>query len=214
MFCNRVHNHFNPSLSFVRGATYTFDYTDSSSHPLRFSSTDPDSSVTSYTDGTNTSVSNTVKITVPHNAPDTLYYYCTSHNSMNGRISVTTDESKADLYAWKCVLAISGAGSISDSCASINCTTSNKATTDAGSIAYNSNSNLYRQSIYSAGSTNQYFTVGSSSESDFNMTGDFTIEFWHYPVTSGYSVHARAFYFGSSSSGGGQFTFYANDIDI
>ena len=206
---------FNPSLSFVRGATYTFDYTDSSSHPLRFSSTDPDSSVTSYTDGTNTSVSNTVKITVPHNAPDTLYYYCTSHNSMNGRISVTTDTKKADPYAWKNVLAISGSGSILDSCASINCTVSNKTSTDAGSIAYNSNSNLYSQSIYSAGSTNQYFTVGSSTESDFDATGDFCFEFWHYPVTSGYAVHARSFYFGAAdSSSGMQAAFYDGQVDI
>ena len=58
----------NPSLSFIRGATYRFDYTSHSSHPLRFSSTNPDSSTSAYTDGTNTSVSNVITITVPHNA--------------------------------------------------------------------------------------------------------------------------------------------------
>ena len=71
----------NPSLEFIRGATYRFDYTSHSGHPLRFSSTNPDSSTTAYTTGTNTSVSNVITITVPHDAPDTLYYYCTAHAS-------------------------------------------------------------------------------------------------------------------------------------
>ena len=78
----------NPSLEFIRGATYRFDYTSHTSHPLRFSSTNPD--FYAYTQGTNTSVSNVITITVPHDAPDTLYYYCTAHASaMNGAISVT-----------------------------------------------------------------------------------------------------------------------------
>ena len=111
----------NPSLSFIRGATYRFDYTSHSSHPLRFSSTNPDSSTSAYTDGTNTSVSNVITITVPHNAPNTLYYYCTAHASaMNGSISVTTDETKADLYAWKNTLALPLVGNSSDVSNSVN----------------------------------------------------------------------------------------------
>jgi len=170
---------FNPSLSFVRGATYTFDYTDSSSHPLRFSSTDPDSSVTSYTDGTNTSVSNTVKITVPHNAPDTLYYYCTSHNSMNGSISVTTDTKKADPYAWKCILALPLAGDNIDVSDQINCTTSAKTLAVNGDAASSGEaSNFYAESFKFDGSGDY---LGATSNSDFAMgTGDFTLECWVY----------------------------------
>ena len=117
----------NPSLEFIRGATYRFDYTSHASHPLRFSSTNPDSSTTAYTEGTNTSVSNVITITVPHDAPDTLYYYCTAHASaMNGAISVTTDNTKADQYASNCVLALPfvfrdmGDVSASIACTSIN----------------------------------------------------------------------------------------------
>ena len=91
-----------PTFSFVRGATYTFDYSASSSHPLRFATAADAAGSTEYTDGTSIS-GNVIKFTVPHNAPDTLYYYCNVHNGMGNSISVTTDETKADPYAWKCV---------------------------------------------------------------------------------------------------------------
>ena len=96
----------NPSLSFIRGATYKFDYSSFTGHPLLFSSTNPDSSTTAYTDGTSIA-SNVISFTVPHDAPDTLYYYCQNHpTSMNGAISITTDTKKADPYAWKNTLAL------------------------------------------------------------------------------------------------------------
>ena len=60
---------------------------------------------TQYTHGTSVS-SNVISFTVPHDAPDTLYYYCTNHGGMGNSISVTTDETKADPYAWRCVLAM------------------------------------------------------------------------------------------------------------
>ena len=48
-------------------------------------------------------------ITVPHNAPNTLYYYCTSHSGMGNDITgITTNEKLADPYAWKCILAVPG----------------------------------------------------------------------------------------------------------
>ena len=47
-----------------------------------------------------------MKITVPHNAPDTLYYYCSAHSGMGSSINVTTDIFKADPYAWKCMFAM------------------------------------------------------------------------------------------------------------
>ena len=59
-----------PTLSFIRGATYTFDYSESTSHPLRFATAADAVGSTEYTDGTNVS-GNVIRITVPHNAPDT-----------------------------------------------------------------------------------------------------------------------------------------------
>ena len=56
--------------------------------------------------GVNTGTSNITKITIPHHAADTLYYYCNAHSGMGSSINVTTDIFKADLYAWKNVLAI------------------------------------------------------------------------------------------------------------
>jgi hypothetical protein len=104
----------NPSLSFIRGATYKFDYSSFTGHPVLFSSTNPDSSTTAYTDGTSIA-SNVISFTVPHDAPDTLYYYCQNHpTSMNGSISITTDETKADPYAWKNILALPLVGSAND----------------------------------------------------------------------------------------------------
>ena len=110
-----------PTFSFVRGATYTFDYSASSSHPLRFATAADAAGSTEYTDGTSIS-GNVIKFTVPHNAPDTLYYYCNVHNGMGNSISVTTDETKADPYAWKCVLALPLVGNDDDVSNSINCT--------------------------------------------------------------------------------------------
>ena len=168
----------NPSLEFIRGATYRFDYTSHASHPLRFSSTNPDSSTTAYTEGTNTSVSNVITITVPHDAPDTLYYYCTAHASaMNGSISVTTDNTKADQYASNCVIALPLVGANSDVCASIACTATTKVMTNVGNAAASSDtSNFYRGSFEFDGSGDR---VTAPAGADFAFgTDDFTIETW------------------------------------
>ena len=101
-----------PVLSFIRGATYIFDYSSATSHPLRFATAADAAGSTQYTHGTSVS-SNVISFTVPHDAPDTLYYYCTNHGGMGNSISVTTDETKADPYAWRCVLGplVGGSGS-------------------------------------------------------------------------------------------------------
>ena len=85
-----------PALTFIRGNTYVFDMSDSSNsgHPLAFRESDD----TSYTDGvTTTGTAGTsgakVTIVVPHDAPDTLKYYCTVHgNSMGNTITVNSKE--------------------------------------------------------------------------------------------------------------------------
>ena len=112
-----------PTFSFIRGATYTFDYSASTGHPLRFATAADAAGSTQYTDGTSVS-GNVIKFTVPHNAPDTLYYYCVNHGNMGNSISVTTDETKADPYAWKNVLALPLVGSAIDESKNLNCTQS------------------------------------------------------------------------------------------
>ena len=99
----------NPTL--IRGATYTFDQSDSSNggggtHPLRFATAADAAGSSQYTDGVVTNgtpgqAGAYTKITVPHNAPNTLYYYCTNHGGMGSSTSQTTDETKVDPYAWK-----------------------------------------------------------------------------------------------------------------
>ena len=109
----------NPTLT--RGATYTFDQSDSSNsgHPLRFATAADAAGSTQYTDGVSSSgtpgsAGAFTRITVPHNSADTLYYYCTNHNGMGSSTSQITDETKADPYAWKNVLALPLVGSKDD----------------------------------------------------------------------------------------------------
>ena len=102
-----------PTFNFIRGATYVFDYSGATSHPLRFATAADAAGSTQYTDGTSVS-GNVISFTVPHNAPNTLHYYCTNHSGMGNSISVTTDETKADPYAWKNVLALPLGGSKDD----------------------------------------------------------------------------------------------------
>ena len=175
-----------PTLNFIRGATYSFDYSSATSHPLRFATAADAAGSTEYTDGTSIS-SNYITITVPHNAPDTLYYYCTNHSGMGNSISVTTDETKADPYAWKCVFASSGLGSGQDDSSSINPATAKKILTNNGPMGYSGRGNFYNQSFEYNGSTDY---LSTPDHDDFNFgSGDFCIEQWarpeSYPNTYG-----------------------------
>ena len=125
-----------PTFSFIRGATYVFDWSASTSHPIRFSTTTQEGggSATLYSKGVDVS-GNVTTITVPHDAPDTLYYYCNVHPGMGNSISVTTDITKADPYASNCVLAMPLVGFSSDVSASIACTSTTKTITSNGDPA-------------------------------------------------------------------------------
>ena len=181
----------NPSLSFIRGATYKFDYSSFTGHPVLFSSTNPDSSTTAYTDGTSIA-SNVISFTVPHDAPDTLYYYCSNHpTAMNGAISITTDETKADPYAWKNVLALPLVGSANDVSNSVN----SGSTTKAIAVNYDAapsseQSNFYNGSYKFDGSGDYLATLSSS---DFALgTNDWTVEYFAYPTST--TQYQRHFY--------------------
>jgi hypothetical protein len=184
----------NQHISFIRGATYTFDQSDASNsgHPLQFSGTLDGGT---YTDGVTTSgtpgsAGAYTRITVPHDSVNTLYYKCGNHSGMGASISVTTDVRKADLYAWKNVLALPLVGIKSDFSNAINSGTSNKTITANGNAAASSaQSNFYGGSFYFDG-MGDYLSITSSS--DFELgTGDFTVEcfvnFNDVTSNSGYS---------------------------
>ena len=64
----------------------------------------PFATVTSGSEG---SAGAATTITIPHNSPSNLYYYCTQHSGMGGTIGIgVSDQSIADTYAHKNVLAL------------------------------------------------------------------------------------------------------------
>ena len=83
-----------PAITLNRGKTYTFyqKATSNATHILAFSSTNPSGSATAYTDGvTATGTAGTdrvVTFTVPSNAPNSLWYYCTAHSGMGAAITI------------------------------------------------------------------------------------------------------------------------------
>ena len=139
-------------------------------------------------------------ITVPHNAPNTLYYHCGVHSGMGNSISdITTDETKADPYAWRNVLALPLVGSNSDLSNSVNCTSTTKGMTNRGDAAASSDtSNFYVGSFEFDGSGD---SITSPYRSDFDFTsGDFTVECWvRQDDTSSFDVFVGKY--GGSSSG-------------
>ena len=196
----------NPSLSFIRGATITFDTTDSSngSHPFKLSSTNADSSSgTEYTDGVVYYINGSIvsgsyyqsyyssgassgfrgiKWTIPHDV-STTYYYCTAHSGMgeNGRLTSTTDETKADPYAWKNTLALPLVGNDDDVSNKINSGSTTKVVTANGNAAASATqSNFYGSSYYFDG-TDDKLTIPNNTDFNFG-SGDSTIEMWVYPT--------------------------------
>ena len=78
----------DPTLYLTRGKTYRFE-NGSGGHPIRIQSTSG-ASGTAYNAGvTNNAGSGTVIVEVQHDAPDVLYYQCTSHANMNGILYIT-----------------------------------------------------------------------------------------------------------------------------
>ena len=175
----------NPSLEFIRGATYRFDYSSYSSHPVLFSSSNPDSSTTAYTTGTSIA-SNVISFTVPHDAPDTLYYYCSNHpTGMNGAISITTDNTKADQFASNCVLAMPLVGVDDDVSASIACTSTTKTITSNGSAAASSSSSNFYSGSFLFDGTDDALTSSSCGSG----ATKYTMECWFN--TDGFSQAQR-----------------------
>ena len=78
----------DPPLYLTRGKTYRFE-NGSGGHPIRIQSTSGASGTAYNTGVTNNAGSGTVIVEVQHDAPDVLYYQCTSHANMNGVLYIT-----------------------------------------------------------------------------------------------------------------------------
>ena len=197
----------------IRGATYTFDTSDStigSTHPFRLSATSAHG--TEYTNGVVAITGAATTITIPYDAPESLYYYCTSHSGMGSSITgITTNEKLADQYASNCVLAIPFTnGDVTDVSPSIACTSTKKSLTKQGDPTSSTSFNFYSSSTDFDG-TGDYYTSGSETAFTFG-TGDFTVEFWVESDDLGGSNQDG--YLQISDTSGGLKTGYANGFAI
>ena len=80
----------DPDLNLVRGQKYIF-HNRSSGHPFRIQSTPNGSAGTAYNVGvTNNdgSAPTDIIFDVPHDAPNFLFYQCTAHSNMGGRLII------------------------------------------------------------------------------------------------------------------------------
>ena len=90
-----IDGQLDPTLTLVRGQTYVFQREDSG-HPLFIKSEIGSGSSGRYDQGVENNGSSDptsdVIFNVPLDAPDTLYYQCGVHYSMNGRLNITSAE--------------------------------------------------------------------------------------------------------------------------
>lgn len=107
----------DPTIYLSRGQTYIFENNNSSNaHPFQIQSTSGQGG-TAY----NTGVTNNggaggteIKITVPHDAPDNLYYQCTAHANMGGTIFITGAVADGSITSAKIADATIVAGDLAD----------------------------------------------------------------------------------------------------
>ncbi len=80
----------NPALTLKRGETYTFTI-NAPGHPFYIKDVKGTGTSNAYSAGVtnNGAINGTVTLTIPMDAPDTLYYNCEFHSLMTGVITVT-----------------------------------------------------------------------------------------------------------------------------
>lgn len=89
----------DPSIHLVRGQKYRFK-NSSGGHPFRIQSTPNGSAGSQYNDGvTNNDAGDgtTLEIDVQFDAPDLLYYQCTAHPAMGGRLYIGNSGSSIEI---------------------------------------------------------------------------------------------------------------------
>ena len=96
----------DPTLTLSRGHTYVFENRNSSgAHPFYIKTSIANGGTN---DAYNTGVTNNggaggteIVFTVPHDAPDTLYYQCSSHSSMAGQLSISSSVADGSITTAK-----------------------------------------------------------------------------------------------------------------
>ena len=78
----------NPDLYLIRGQKYRFNNTTGSGHPFRFRTKNINVGGQTYSDGVSGSETGIQFFTVPVDAPASLVYQCTIHQSMVGNIHI------------------------------------------------------------------------------------------------------------------------------
>ena len=91
----------DPTIYLVRGQKYKFT-NNMGAHPFRIQSTPNGSAGTQYNDGiTNNNISNGTLIwDVQFDAPNKLYYQCTSHGNMGGVIHILDESGSGGITYW------------------------------------------------------------------------------------------------------------------
>lgn len=150
-----------PALTLVRDNHYIFDISDSdySSHPFRLAT---GANGPNYTTGVVVDTSGTttqIKFSPNSDSPDSLHYYCGSHNNMGFTASVVDSTGSDGVVAPTPIGVRKNNGT----------TTANFPTQRQGISAYGANS-------YFFDGTNDDLQVVSIPS--FAMEGDFTIEMW------------------------------------
>lgn len=99
-----------PEKALSKGVVYTFDVSDASNngHVIAFSETSDGThgSGTEYTtgvvrSGTPGQSNAKVTFTIPEDAPDTLYYYCTAHASMGNKLTLAINSTYLVLECYR-----------------------------------------------------------------------------------------------------------------
>jgi hypothetical protein len=83
----------NPTLHLIRGHSYDFVVAGNQSHPFYVKTVNGNGTLNGYSgfspNAVATATTQTVSFLVPNDAPDSLFYNCSVHSSMSGKIDVS-----------------------------------------------------------------------------------------------------------------------------
>ncbi len=185
-------------LTLVRDNHYVFDISDSDygNHPFRLAT---GANGPNYTTGVVVDTSGTttqIKFSPNSDSPDSLHYYCGSHNNMGFTASVVDSTGSDGIIASQPVGARKGDGT----------TTSQFPLQRQGISAYGANSYSFN--------TAENFEIAKAAVStnlDFGKE-NFTIEYWEYPLAVG--LHAWSL--GGNDTAAGRIfeAYYEGDSDF
>ena len=150
----------DPDIYLVRGHQYKFT-NNMNAHPFRIQSTSNGSAGTEYNDGiTNNNVSNgTLTWNVQFDTPTILYYQCTAHPNMGGKIIIldeSTDRVYADVSSFPSVSTKKGDFAYAD---------------DTGTMYYSNGTSWTSQRIVTTNNTSSsdFATLLGSSQLTYNI---------------------------------------------